>query len=86
MADAAFHQIRQAARANSAVTTRLLETITTVAAQARRAEDRHVLADHGLLVWRSSQAALPEQSDRQDAEDRYHELQRCLAGGNRSAP
>jgi len=85
MADAAFHQIRQAARTNSAVTIRLLETISTVAAQARRAEDRRVLGHHGLLVWRSSQAALPDASDRQDAENRYRELQRVLAGGERLA-
>ena len=79
MADAAFNQFRQAARTNAAVTIRLLETITTVADRTQRREDLQVLAHHGLLVWRSSQTGLAEESDRQDAEERYHRLERCIA-------
>jgi uncharacterized membrane protein len=78
VADAAFNQIRQAGRANAAVTICLLETIAVVVAQAGRAEDRAVLARHALMVWRSSQDALPEEGDRKDADDRYQELQQRL--------
>ena len=72
--NAAFDQIRQAARNDAAVTIRLLETIATVAAQARGIEARAALRRQSVMVHRSSQAALPEDWDRNEATDRFHDV------------
>jgi uncharacterized membrane protein len=50
IADAAFHQIRQAARGNATVTLRLLETIAALAPRARGSAFRPALLRHAQLV------------------------------------
>lgn len=80
--DAAFHQIRQAARANAAVTFRLLETIAVVAGRSRSPEYLAALGRHAGLIHRGSQEGLPEPSDRDEADERFRDvLRRTGAAG-----
>ena len=74
LVDAAFHQIRQAARTNAAVTLRLLETIAVVLPFARDAAFRDSLLRHAALVHEGSQEGLPSASDRRDAAERYRAI------------
>jgi uncharacterized membrane protein len=64
MADVAFNDIRAYARSSATVTIRLLHTITTVAAFARRHGDRGVLREHAQMIARGSEEGLPETNDR----------------------
>ncbi|MFO7593387.1 MAG: DUF2254 domain-containing protein [Pseudomonadota bacterium] len=52
--DAAFNQIRQYSRSSTAVTIRLLETITEVARYAHRPEDRVALLRHAKMIARGA--------------------------------
>lgn len=72
--DAAFHQIRQAARLNAAVTLRLLETIGVILPFARDAALRESLLRHAALVHEESQQGLPSISDRREAAERYRAM------------
>ena len=76
MVDAAFHQVRQASRGNAAVTFRLLETIGEVAGRTRDPDFLAALRRHADLVHRGSQEALPEQRDREEADERYQDVLR----------
>lgn len=78
--NAAFDQIRQNARANAAVTIRLMETITVVAGSAHRPEDRVALLRQAKLIVRGAREGLPEMEDRRDVEDRMQEAMRVLNG------
>ncbi len=69
--DAAFDQIRQHARSDTAVTIRLLEAITTIAPHTRTAEQRKTLRRQAEMIHRGSQEAIPEKWDRDDIEGRY---------------
>jgi len=70
--DAAFHQIRQAARGDTAVTIKLLETIGAVGRHVRKPELREALRRHAEAVHRSAEA-LNDPLDRREAERRYLE-------------
>lgn len=85
LVDAAFHQIRQAARTNAAVTLRLLETIAVILPFARDASFRESLLRHAALVHEDSQDGLPSESDRREAAERYRAIFRELPRGD-SAP
>ncbi len=74
LVDAAFHQIRQAARTNAAVTLRLLETIAVILPFARDATFRESLRRHAALVLEGSQEGLPSASDRREAAERYRAI------------
>ncbi len=78
IADAAFNQIRQGAHANAAVTIRLLEALTLVAAHANTRSVRRALLRHGTMIRRGSADGLPEAQDRQDVEERYQRLLKAL--------
>jgi uncharacterized membrane protein len=71
--NAAFHQIRQAARGNTAVTMRLLETITCVLPRAVSPEMRETLLGHATVIHRGAQDALPDPGDRAAVTGRYEE-------------
>ncbi len=73
IADSAFHQIRQNARTNAALTIRLLEAITTVAAFAGRVEDREALRRHAEMIVRGAREGLPEENDRREVSQKYTE-------------
>jgi uncharacterized membrane protein len=72
--DAAFDQIRQAARTNVAVTLRLLEVIEVVLQGAQREEDREALLRQATMIWRGADGAMAEPEDRAAVADRYRRL------------
>jgi uncharacterized membrane protein len=76
--NAAFDQIRQAARNDAAVTIRLLETIAAVAAQARNDDLRAALRRQAEMVHRGGQEALPEEWDRREADERFRDVLRAI--------
>lgn len=76
--DAAFNQIRQYARSSAAVTIRLLETITVIAAATSRPQDQAALQLHADMIVRGAREGLPEDEDRRVAEDRYQAANRAL--------
>jgi uncharacterized membrane protein len=71
---AAFDQIRQAARANVAVTLRLLESIARVLEGARRQGDREALLRQAAMVCQGAEGAVPQLEDRAAIEERYRRL------------
>jgi uncharacterized membrane protein len=68
VADAAFNQIRQSARANPAVAIRLLETIEAIAGVIAAADDRAALRRHAEMIARGAREAVPEPGDRIEVE------------------
>jgi uncharacterized membrane protein len=72
--DAAFNQIRQYGRTSTAVTIRLLETITEVVGTVHRPEDHAALLRHAEMIARGAREGLPEQEDRQQVEERFQIL------------
>lgn len=70
VADAAFHQIRQAARGNAAVTIRLLETIAAIAPRSRGTAFGPALLRHAGLIHRGVEDRLAR-SDHADVTRRY---------------
>lgn len=78
IADSAFNQIRQNARTNTAVTIRLLEAITAVAAFADRLDDREALRRHAEMILRGAREGLPEENDRRDVDQRYMDVTNAL--------
>lgn len=78
--DASFRQIRQAARGNAAVSIRLLEVLALLAERVRTAPDRVVVGRHAEAMWDACREALPDESDRRDAAERYEAVRAKLAG------
>ena len=76
--EAAFHQIRQHARGDVAVTLALLDAIATIATHTRTREQRVTLSRQAEMILRGSQDAVPEEWDRDDIKAHYeaavHEL------------
>lgn len=73
--DAAFNQIRQAARTNAAVTIRLLETIEMVIAQVRDKCVHDALLRQAAMTVRGSGEGLPEQWDRDAVVARFQRVE-----------
>ncbi len=71
LVDACFHQIRQAALGNAAVTLRLLECLAEVAEHAHDETFRAALLRHAELINQGSQSSLSQEFDRQEARNRY---------------
>jgi uncharacterized membrane protein len=82
--DASFDQIRQAARQNTSVTLRLLETIRAVALQTSDSAFRGALQRQADAIHRASQESPADTTDRDDAEQRYHEAVAALSSGAKS--
>ena len=76
--DAAFNQIRQYGAGSVAVTLRLLEAITDVAACARTAEQREVLLRHARMISDPEKEAFAEQADREDLRHRVQEAMKSI--------
>ncbi|MEH2323665.1 MAG: DUF2254 domain-containing protein [Nostoc sp.] len=70
LVDDAFHQIRQYARQEVAVTIRLLEAIATIAEYTHNKNNHAALLRHANMIRRGSQDLL-EKLDREDVEFRY---------------
>lgn len=82
-ADSAFHQIRQNARTNAAVTIRLMEAITTVATFAERRADREALRRHAGMIVRGAREGLPEENDRRGVNQTYADAIEALDAHDR---
>lgn len=78
IAEVAFNDIRAYARSSATVTIRLLHTVTTVAAFARRRGDRGVLREHAQMIARGSEEALPEANDRRAVAAELRHAMRAL--------
>ncbi len=76
--DAAFDQVRQAARHDASVTFRLLETIVAIARHTSDADFRAALQHQAAAVHRGSQEGLKDPSDREEASRRFHEANATL--------
>lgn len=76
--ESAFNQIRQNARSNAAVTIRLMEAITTVAAFAERVDDREALRRHAEMIVRGAREGLPEENDRREVNQRHTDAMGAL--------
>ena len=72
--DAAFNMIRQNAQSVPAVSIHILETIATIAAQTRRAEDRAALHRQASLVSGGCEKMLSAEDDRNDLKKRYQSV------------
>lgn len=70
----AFHQIRQAAHANTAITLRLLDTIHALLERRPPAAFREALLHHAELIHQSSDLGLLIPSDKEEANRRYRSL------------
>ena len=80
MVDAAFNMIRQNSRSVAAVSIRLLETITTVAAQTPKKEDRGTLLRHAAMVAHGCKGSLSADDDRKDLKKCYETAVKALNG------
>lgn len=80
LADAALYPIRQDARDNVAVSIRLLESLTMLAACAPTAVERDVLRQHGRLITADALRETENDKDRCDIESRFAALQDALDG------
>jgi uncharacterized membrane protein len=69
--DAAFNQIRQYGRSSVAVTIRLLETITVIAAHTRTEDERTALQRQATMIGHGASNGVPEAMDRQNIEAQY---------------
>jgi uncharacterized membrane protein len=74
----AFNPIRQYAQSDSAVTIRLLETITRIAQASHHPSDQLVLRHHADMILRGSREGLSEEYDRKEVEARYNEVIKAL--------
>lgn len=78
LADAAFHQIRQASRSNAAVSMRLLEVIADVGRQVLDPAFQEALWRHAELIARGAREGLPEPADQAEAAERLERVRRAL--------
>ena len=76
--DAAFNQIRQCARENTAVTIRLVETLAVIAAMTRSESDRLAVLHHTRMIERGSLDGLREERDQADVRERVEAVMRAL--------
>jgi uncharacterized membrane protein len=77
--DASFGPIRQYARSSAVVTIRLLESIAVIAGATHRPADRAALLRQAEMIVRGAREALPEDRDRQAAEECYRDASRALS-------
>lgn len=61
--DTAFNQIRQSARSNPAVATRMLNAIAQIAGHVQSAQDASCLQRHADMIIRGAREAVPEADD-----------------------
>jgi uncharacterized membrane protein len=83
--NAAFDQIRQAARHDTAVTLRILESIGAVARHTRDEEFRTALRRQAEAVHRGSRDGLRDQIDREEADQRFQSVIKSLEGVSNTA-
>jgi uncharacterized membrane protein len=76
--NACFDLLRQAGRASTAVSFRLLETIAEVARHTQNPAFREALQRQADAIIRGCRDTLPDPDDRQEAEHRYEQVVRTL--------
>ncbi len=84
--DACFNQIRQAARKDTSVTMRLLETIAVVARLSKDPQVLGALRRPAEAIRRGAQGGLDDPSDLADAEERYREAAEALDLNSEGGP
>lgn len=82
LTDAAFNQIRQYGKSDTAVSIRLLEAIATVARYTRTQKDRVALRRHADMIKHDSQEGASQEFDRKDIEQQYQAAVRLLEQNN----
>jgi uncharacterized membrane protein len=78
LVDTAFNQIRQYSTTDVAVTIRLMEAIALIATYTQNLKYQAALRRHAEMILRSSQAALSEEQDRKDVQERYHRVMKVI--------
>jgi uncharacterized membrane protein len=84
--EAAFRQIRQAARGDTAVCIRLLEALSAIARCARTSRQRLLIRRQAAMILRSAEEAIPEPHDRSDLTRRATRLAEELDAADADAP
>ncbi len=79
LTDAAFNQIRQNSESTAAVTIRLLETLATIAVNARRPADKAAIMRHAEMVARGAERGLPEPEDLRVVMEHLNAVHNALA-------
>ena len=77
--DRAFDKIRQAGRGLPAVNLRQVEALAKVVEYTTEGEQRQVLRHQADMILRSSEEAVPEESDRVDVRRRYDDVLTTIA-------
>lgn len=80
MLDAAFNDIRQSAAQNTAVTIRLLESMTILAQQCTSPAHKKAIKRHIDMIMRAAKEFIFEPNDKADVEDRLEAARMCLGG------
>lgn len=76
--DAAFHQLRENARSNEAVSIRLMEMVGLLAEGDLPRPFRDALARHARLIREDALSRIPNNRDRADLEDRYRNVEKTM--------
>jgi uncharacterized membrane protein len=84
--DAAFNQIRQVARTNTALTIRLLEALALILSQTNNAEYRAALFRQAVMLRRGSTDGLTEEEDRQDVLERFQAVEAAMQTRTNTVP
>jgi uncharacterized membrane protein len=74
MVNRAFDKIRQSSRGMPAVIIRLLDSLTSIAADATSPEQRRILARQAEMILRSAEESVYEANDLEDIRNRYRRL------------
>jgi uncharacterized membrane protein len=87
MLGTAFHDIRQSAHGNTAVTTRLLEALSVLALASRHEDQRQAVERQAEMIGRAAAEFIFDSNDRSDVDRRLDAVRRNLAQGwsNREA-
>lgn len=80
LTDAMFHMIRQNAAGSTAVLTRLLEVLASVASCEPRSDRHATLARHAKLVTADARQTIKNSSDLQDVLKRFERFEAACAG------
>jgi uncharacterized membrane protein len=74
LTDAAFNQIRQYGRSDTAVTIRLLEAIAAIATYTNNPKYQSILRHHADIILHDSREELSQEKDYKDVEKRYYQV------------
>ncbi len=78
LVDLAFNQIRQYGSSDASVTIRQIEALAIIATYSRNPKQQAILKRHAEMILRGSREGLPEEQDRQDVQEQYHNFLKAL--------